>query len=251
MLFANSQSLVSVDWLTHHIDAVEIRILCASLQTSESDVPSEKKWRAQHIPYSSYFDINGLISDQNGEFVDPASFADHVMASGVGNGNKVIVYDMTDGSGAILMWWLLRYHGHNNVAVLDGGMSKWSASGKEISDRPRRPKRHNFTSILQNTMFVDNERLEEVIDEGVTQVFDTDIKDVGNELLTKSIIQSSKPQKYPDERVTPEELYELCSSLRIKLDSGIIITGNEMIAKTKLAFLLHLLGADNLSIHCP
>ena len=240
---------MSADWLAHHIDAVEIRILFTSLGYSEFNISEEKDWASKHIPYSTYFDIAGLIPGQNGELVDPDRFADKVMDSGVGNGNKVIIYDTTDGSNACLIWWLFRYHGHNNVAVLDGGMGKWLSSGKEISDRPRRPKRHNFTTVLQDKMFVDDRYLEKVSCKADVRVLNTEETDVGGEFLRKSMVQSSKQERYEDRLLEPKELYQLCSNLKIDLNAHIIITGDEMIAKAKLAFLLHLLGAENLTLH--
>lgn len=249
MMFVKSQSIVSVDWLAKHIDAVEIRVLYASLQATENFLSAENYWRSQHIPYSSYFDMEGLDSVRDEEFIDPVKFSDRLMDSGVGNGNKVIIYDSTDGSSAALLWWLLRSHGHYNVVVLDGGMRKWVASGEDVSNRPRRPRRHNFTSVLQPKMFVDDKLLEEAAIDAETRIFDTDADDPVRELLIKSREQVSRPEMHGGSLIAPSELFAICSDLKIDLRSNIIITGGEMTSNAMLAFLLHLLGAENIALH--
>ncbi len=72
----------------------------------------------------------------------PERFAALMEANGIGNTTRVVAYAKTDHSGAARLWWALRYHGHEQVAVLNGGFTKWLAEGRpvtaELSTPPRR-----------------------------------------------------------------------------------------------------------------
>ena len=54
---------------------------------------------------------------------------------GIGNDDRVIVYDTVGLSSAGRAWWMLRLFGHHNVALLDGGLPKWKAEGRPLDNR--------------------------------------------------------------------------------------------------------------------
>jgi thiosulfate/3-mercaptopyruvate sulfurtransferase len=59
-------------------------------------------------------------------------------AAGIGPGTRVVAYDDASGGMAARLWYLLRAHGHDKVAVLDGGIAKWTAEGHAVTtDEPR------------------------------------------------------------------------------------------------------------------
>ena len=64
-------------------------------------------------------------------------------AAGIGPGVRVVAYDDASGSTAARLWYLLRAHGHDEVAVLDGGIARWRAEGRPLSteDAARRARR--------------------------------------------------------------------------------------------------------------
>lgn len=88
-----------------------------------------------HIPGARYADLNrdlaapvGLGSGRH-PLPSPETFARKLGELGVGNGTQVIAYDEVNGSFAARLWWMLRWLGHDAVAVLDGGIKAWTQAG--------------------------------------------------------------------------------------------------------------------------
>ncbi|AZI34813.1 putative sulfurtransferase [Caenibius tardaugens NBRC 16725] len=88
-----------------------------------------------HIPGASYVDLEEDLSGQpdgaNGRhpLPDRAAFAQHMRRLGLNSGQQVIAYDGNGGHFAARLWWMLRWLGHDAVAVLDGGTAVWQAAG--------------------------------------------------------------------------------------------------------------------------
>ena len=88
-----------------------------------------------HIPGARYVhldeDLSAPMSGSNGRhpLPDPALFAAKLRAEGLRKGQQVIAYDDAGGPYAARLWWLLRWVGHDAVAVLDGGKQAWQALG--------------------------------------------------------------------------------------------------------------------------
>ena len=54
---------------------------------------------------------------------------------GIGDGTTVVVYDDQGGTWAARLWWALRYYGHDDAKILDGGLTKWTAEGRALEIR--------------------------------------------------------------------------------------------------------------------
>jgi thiosulfate/3-mercaptopyruvate sulfurtransferase len=94
---------------------------------------------AGHIPSALYADLNRDLSDLSRQghgrhpLPDSAAFAATLGRWGITPGTQVVVYDAADGSmAAARLWWLLRLIGHQQVAVLDGGLAAWQAAGHAL-----------------------------------------------------------------------------------------------------------------------
>ncbi|MEP6620721.1 MAG: sulfurtransferase [bacterium] len=102
-----------------------------------------------HIPGAVYAHLNddlaGPISGTNGRhpLPDPDTFVRTLGRFGIASGTQVVVYDQDVGMYASRLWWMLRWMGHDAVAVLDGGFAKWMAEGRPtatgIEQRPQAP----------------------------------------------------------------------------------------------------------------
>lgn len=105
-----------------------------------------------HIPGAAYAHLDDVLSSpitaDSGRhpLPDITRLCDWLGQNGVGPGTQVVVYDDTGGSIAVRLWWLLRWLGHDEVAVLDGGWTQWTARGYVTeSTYPSRPDRSMFT----------------------------------------------------------------------------------------------------------
>src|SRR5262245_45152469 len=106
---------------------------------------------ASHIPGAAYAhladDLAGVRTGSNGRhpLPDPAALTRTFRRLGIGNAIQVVAYDQDTGMYASRLWWLLRWLGHDAVAVLDGGFARWVAEGRPTSAGEERHPPQTFT----------------------------------------------------------------------------------------------------------
>jgi thiosulfate/3-mercaptopyruvate sulfurtransferase len=104
-----------------------------------------------HVPGARYADLNRDLSAPVGALTGrhplpaPETFAARLGTFGIGNETQVVAYDDANSSMAARLWWMLRWLGHDAVAVLDGGFKAWLAGGGavESGEIPVRSARFN------------------------------------------------------------------------------------------------------------
>ena len=106
----------------------------------------EQQYREAHIPGASFAhlecDLSAPKTGRNGRhpLPDPQTFVKWVERAGVRPQDQVVCYDAANGSTAARLWWMLRWIGHEAVAVLDGGFAKWLAESRPVTaEVPRFP----------------------------------------------------------------------------------------------------------------
>jgi thiosulfate/3-mercaptopyruvate sulfurtransferase len=148
MLDLRDRPLVSTTWLAEHLNEPGLRVVDARWR---GEGTSHQLYRAGHIPGAIHLDWHQHLSHTVGGVSDillgPEAFAKAVGRAGIGDQSRVIAYAETDHSGAARLWWALRYYGHDQVAVLDGGITKWQAEGRPLTGEP---------TIVEATTFAPN-----------------------------------------------------------------------------------------------
>jgi thiosulfate/3-mercaptopyruvate sulfurtransferase len=104
-----------------------------------------------HLPGAVYVDLERDLSDPGGPrgrhpLPDAERFAAAMRVAGVRRYDPVVVYDQCDGSAAARAWWLLRYHGHEDVRLLDGGYRAWVEADGPVSIDPAQPPAGDFVA---------------------------------------------------------------------------------------------------------
>lgn len=138
------QTLVSVQQLQDLTAAGQQFILIdCSFDLSNTDA-GHSAYLSAHLPGAHYLhldrDLSGPKTDETGRFrgrhplPDRADFARRMAALGLRDGQQVVAYDAQGGMYAARLWWMLRWLGHANAAVLDGGSEAWAAAGLGLSD---------------------------------------------------------------------------------------------------------------------
>ena len=152
------KTLVSTDWLAAHIKDPDLRILDASWYLPQMERDAKAEYDAGHIPGARFFDIDD-ISDHRSDLPHMAppveKFMSRLRTMGVGDGHQVVVYDGAGLFSAARVWWLFRLMGQVNVAVLDGGLPKWTAEGRPLEDLPPVIRDRHMTVRVQNQMVRD------------------------------------------------------------------------------------------------
>lgn len=133
--------LVTAEWLKTNINAPDVRVIDASWFPSWIAGPDagRQAYERGHIPGAVYFDIDDIAdaaSDLPHMVPDSVKFSSRVRQLGVGDGNRIVVYDANDFIASARVWWMFRLMGHNEVFVLDGGLRAWQACGGDIEDLP-------------------------------------------------------------------------------------------------------------------
>ena len=183
------KTLVSTEWLASHMRDPDLRILDASMYMPGSERDAKAEYAAGHIPGARFFDIDD-ISDSRSDLPHMAppieKFMSRMRAMGVGDGHQVVIYDGAGLFSAARVWWLFKLMGQNDVAVLDGGLPKWIAEGREVEDLPPIVRDRHMTVRRQAHLVKD-----------VTQV------SAASKLRDQEIIDARSPGRFRGEEAEP------------------------------------------------
>lgn len=183
------KTLVSTDWLASHMRDPDLRILDGSFYLPDAGRDAKAEYAAGHIPGARFFDIDD-ISDSRSDLPHMAppieKFMSRMRAMGVGDGHQVVVYDGAGLFSAARVWWLFKLMGQNDIAVLDGGLPKWVAEGRELEDMPPIIRDRHMTVRRQAHLVKD-----------VTQV------SAASKLRDQEIIDARSPGRFRGEEPEP------------------------------------------------
>ena len=115
-------------------------------------------YAAGHIPGAIYLsideDLSGMKTGKNGRhpLPEPESFAATLGAKGISNQSLVVVYDQGSAMFVGRLWWMLRWLGHDNVLVLDGGIAQWQKEGRAVATAVTTRSATTFTASAREHM---------------------------------------------------------------------------------------------------
>jgi thiosulfate/3-mercaptopyruvate sulfurtransferase len=173
---AASPWLVSTEALARDLGKPGLVVLDGSWHMPASKRDPLAEHRAAHIPGALYFDIDACAdkaSDLPHMLPNPAEFERYVGGLGISNSDRVVVYATKGSSSAPRVWWMLRAMGHDDVAVLDGGLAKWQAEGRPVSDAPVSPAAgKRFSARFRPELVMSADGVLGVTHSGAAQVLD-------------------------------------------------------------------------------
>jgi thiosulfate/3-mercaptopyruvate sulfurtransferase len=155
-------SLVTAEWLEAELGAPDLRVIEATAFLPGTGRNARAEFEAAHIPGAVFFDIEE-VSDRDSPLPHmlpaPHKFASRMQSLGLGDGNRFVVYDNSPLHSAARVWWMLRIFGAHHVALLDGGLEKWSAEGRPLESGAQ-PRRHgHFTPSFDAGAVVDKAQM--------------------------------------------------------------------------------------------
>jgi thiosulfate/3-mercaptopyruvate sulfurtransferase len=152
----------------------EVTLLDVRYQLGRAD--GHEQYLAGHLPAAVYVDLATDLADAPAEPVDdggrhplpdPDRFTDAMRRCGVSAGRPVVVYDDWSSMAATRAWWLLTFHSHRDVRVLDGGWAAWTRSGGTVETDVPVVAPGDFTADPGHLAVVDAEGAARVAREGV------------------------------------------------------------------------------------
>ena len=176
-------SLVSAEWLSQHLDDPDLVVLdCTVLVEQDANggfrtESGQASYEAGHIPTAGFADLMGELSDRNSPIgfavPTPEQFAAAMGALGVGDDTRVVLYDASGSAWAARVWWMLRWIGFDQVALLDGGLGAWTAAGQPLStELPARAAR-TLTPKVRPELIADRDEVFASIDDPGVTLIDT------------------------------------------------------------------------------
>jgi thiosulfate/3-mercaptopyruvate sulfurtransferase len=266
MAYAHPEALVSTAWLADHLDAPDIRVVDGSFKLPGATPTAAEDYRERHIPGAVFFDIDDIADETNPlpHMLPPAEkFASRMRRLGIGDGHRVIVYDSAGLMSAGRVWWMLRSFGHDDVAILDGGLPKWLAEGRPVTDEPPMPRERHFTARLNTLLVRDKRQLAENLATGREQVLDARSRarfegtaPEPRAGLRGGHIPGSLNLPY-DRLVDPatrtllpaEQLEDRFRAAGLRRDRPVVTTCGSGVTACALAFGLHLIGWPDAAVY--
>jgi len=177
------ESMVSTAWLEKHLDDPDLVVLdCTNLAEPGPNgrdyktVSARELWEKEHIYRSGYAEFTSDLSGDATQFRNmlptPEQFAAAMGALGVGDDKRVVLYDAKLSMWAARTWWMLRWVGFDNAAVLDGGWQSWTAEGRPTSTAPSPHETAILTPRPRPELFVTREAVMAALDDGSIRLID-------------------------------------------------------------------------------
>jgi thiosulfate/3-mercaptopyruvate sulfurtransferase len=172
----HADPLVAPDWLAARLHAPDIRILDATWFLPSDPRDARALFAEKRIPGAIFFDIDDIADTSSPlphMLPSPEKFAARMRRLGVGDGARVVVYDAQGVFSAARVWWTFRVMGHEDVAVLDGGLPAWEAAGLPLEDGPPEPRgERHFTARFRADLVRDLADMRRAVETGRALILD-------------------------------------------------------------------------------
>jgi len=168
--------LIETDELERELDAPDFVIIDATWYMPDEGKNAREEYLAEHIPGAIFFDIDE-IADTNSPLPhmlpSPEKFSSRMRKMGIGDGQRIVVYDRHGMFSAPRVWWMFRVMGADEVSVLNGGLPKWKSEGRPLmmGEPSARTPRH-FTSRRNLDLVRDVDDMKSVIHDKSADIVD-------------------------------------------------------------------------------
>lgn len=162
------QSLISSEALIEHLDEPNWAIVDCRFSLADTS-QGRREYLQGHIPGAVYAhldeDLSGkIVPGQTGRhpLPTPSKLAETLARWGIGNSTQVVAYDSSNSAFASRLWWMLRWLGHNDAAILDGGWPLWQREGWPTSTTVPEPHPASFLPRPRPELIVDTNRVNQI-----------------------------------------------------------------------------------------
>jgi thiosulfate/3-mercaptopyruvate sulfurtransferase len=254
MSYAHPEQLVEPAWVAAHVFDNNLRIVDMR----------QAGYAEGHVPSAVYVAPVAIRDAKNPPtfLPTPDAFAEMMLKLGIYDTTRVVVYDERGGIYAARLWWILNYFGHTNVALMNGGWTKWTAEQRPVTTEVRSfnyvPAPGRFTPNPQPRWVATAADVVGSIDRPGVKIVDArtqqeiDGKDLRG-IKRGGFVPSSVPVYWEDLLDPQTRTFKPADDLKKIYESRGILPSNEVIAYCQVGmrasvdlFALHLIGYDKL-----
>jgi len=165
--------IVPVKWVLARMYESDLVIVDCRFTLGKPDAGREA-YEEEHIPGAVYLDLERDLSapvepDGHGgrhPLPDIATLAARLGQVGIGNETRVVAYDDQGGAMASRLWWLLKYLGHEEVYLMDGGFAAWKSAGCPVTADQRVLIPARFAATVQHNLLIEVDEVRESLGTG-------------------------------------------------------------------------------------
>ena len=267
MTYANPEALVSTEWLAEHLSEPDVRILDCTWHHASTNLDGRTQYRGRHLPGSVHFDIDHVADKSNPlphMLPSAADFAKKVGLLGIGDGDRVVVYDrLYGGAAAARVWWMFRVFGHDKVAMLNGGYGKWTKEKQPTDMTPVRPEPRSFSATYNPALVRSLAEMRENLVTAAAQVVDArgpakfegtqedvfPFKKLGHIPNATNVPWADLIDPETGEFIAANALAKRFAAAGIDLDRPIVTTCASGIISCAAALGLYLLGRKDVAVY--
>jgi thiosulfate/3-mercaptopyruvate sulfurtransferase len=175
-------TLVTTEWLSQHLDDPNLVVLDCSVHIEMEEgggykaLSGRADYDAGHIPSAGFADLMTDLSDAESplKYAVPTAeeFCAAMGALGVGDDSRVVLYDSSGSAWAARVWWMLRWVGFDRAAVLDGGLTAWTAENRPLSTEPASRRAKVLTPAPRPELIADRDEVVAAIEDDAVQLVD-------------------------------------------------------------------------------
>jgi thiosulfate/3-mercaptopyruvate sulfurtransferase len=262
---ARPEILATTEWLAEHLGRSGVRILDARWRP---DGTGTDVHRAGHIPGAVSVDwLADLVDmDQAGDAIrvaSPGRVAATAGRTGIGDETTIVIYDDTQGLYAARIWWTFRVYGAEHVRILDGGFPAWEAEGRPIERgtsetppepltpfTPRGPNRlHLTTSDVRGLLGAPGVTLLDARAPAEYRGFEGNTRRLGHIPGAINVPVGSMHAAGTQRLREGGDLRDRLHAANVSRGSRMVAYDGSGVAAAKLAFVLSLLGHDDVAVY--
>jgi len=162
--YARPELLADTEWLAGQLDNPRVRVV---------DARGAEQYAAGHIVGALHLDgFGGIPRAANNDMAPPDDFAGVVGALGIGNEHTVVVYDTPSQRMGMVAWAFL-YYGHQDVRILDGGITRWLAEGRPLTTTVPAVARNTYVARPVEALYCSLEQAKAAVDRDDFVFWDT------------------------------------------------------------------------------
>ncbi|MBB3310624.1 thiosulfate/3-mercaptopyruvate sulfurtransferase [Rhizobium sp. BK196] len=170
-----SRFVVAADWLQAELGKPDLRVLDASFYLPAQKRDADAEYAAGHIPGAIRFDQDKIADHSTNlphTIPSPDYFAAEVGKLGIGENDRIVVYDGIGMFASPRVWWLFRVMGAKNVFVLDGGLDGWKAEGRPLETEVPHYAPATFKTNYDASRVVHLEQMRDIVSSAALQIAD-------------------------------------------------------------------------------